>query len=81
MWRATDFNTKPWDSAYELLTRGSLAADNAHTPVLAADDPWIAEVEPFVSAYVDASGAEPEFTNLAQPKWCAARDARPMCTS
>jgi endonuclease/exonuclease/phosphatase family metal-dependent hydrolase len=64
---AGDFNVKPGDPQYALLTTGSLPADaGASAPAAPAWEPWRAEVAPPLrSAYAEAHGAEPAFTNCA----------------
>ena len=67
---AGDFNVKPRDSAYTLLTTGSLAPDHPDYPTSSlTDDSWTPDLpNPFQSAYVAATGSEPEFTNKSQVK-------------
>jgi 2',5'-phosphodiesterase len=65
---AGDFNIKPRDSMYRLLTEGSVEAGNPDLPPVEEGDFWRAEVEPMRSAYREAQGSEPDFTNFAQVK-------------
>lgn len=60
-----DYNFKPTDAAYELVTKGSLAEGHPHhvKRALPPEDNWHMEVEPFRSAYVVARGKEPAYTN------------------
>lgn len=68
---AGDFNFKPGDAPYKLVTTGALPAEDPHLPPAAPHgDPWTpALTRPWRSAYVLANGAEPEFTNLATNAW------------
>jgi len=69
---AGDFNIKPADAPYELLTTGSLPADHPHMPPLPPPngDTWTPTMPKVLdSAYVIGTGSEPEFTNLATNKW------------
>ncbi len=64
-----DFNIKPGDPQYLLLTTGALAADHPAQPVAPAWERWRPEVAPALrSAYAEAHGAEPAFTNYAAVK-------------
>ena len=66
---AGDFNFKPDSSIYALLTTGHLEHDHPHQPPVIEGDSWRADVPvPLVSAYVSATGSEPDFTNLATTK-------------
>jgi len=68
---AGDFNIKPHDAPYALITRGVLASDHPHMPPAAPyGDTWKPVLpKPLSSAYVMATGREPEFTNLASTAW------------
>ena len=58
-----DFNFKPGDAAYRLVTEGTLDESDPHYPAAPAWEPWRAELEaPMTSAYA-AMGGEPAFTN------------------
>ena len=69
-----DFNIKPYDACYQLLTQGSLSGDFAdRTPTKPDGDSvamnFASKVEPpLKSAYVLANGKEPDFTNFAYTK-------------
>lgn len=64
---AGDFNIKPGDPAYELLANGDLPADAEGFPPAEEWEPWRPKLrKSFASAYVQALGAEPDFTNHAQ---------------
>jgi hypothetical protein len=64
-----DFNIKPLDSTYKLLTQGELPADEADLPTPREWDDWRPTVPvPLRSAYAEVNGAEPDFTNFAQVK-------------
>lgn len=59
-----DFNIKPGDAAYQLVTEGALDPSNSAYPTAPAFEKWRPDLdEPMNSAYVSANGAEPEFTN------------------
>jgi 2',5'-phosphodiesterase len=61
-----DFNFKPGDSPYRLVTQGSLPKSDPHYPTLPAVDDWAPKIEyPMQSAYLVANGAEPDYTNWA----------------
>jgi endonuclease/exonuclease/phosphatase family metal-dependent hydrolase len=62
-----DFNLKPPDPGYELLTTGVLSkeADWPAYPEV-PDAPWrIGQNKPLVSAYAQIQGKEPQYTNWA----------------
>jgi 2',5'-phosphodiesterase len=65
---AGDFNIQPQSTMYRLLTEGSVEAGNPDLPPVDEGDSWRAEVEPMRSAYREAQGSEPDFTNFAQVK-------------
>jgi 2',5'-phosphodiesterase len=59
-----DFNFKPGDAPYRLVTEGSLARGDPHYPTLPPEDKWVPTVEyPMRSAYKVANGEEPDYTN------------------
>ena len=59
-----DFNFKPGDAAYRLVTRGQLEITDAAFPVVPEWERWAPTVDsPMQSAYALATGQEPEFTN------------------
>jgi hypothetical protein len=60
---AGDFNIKPCDPQYRLLTRGS-AQEEAPPPEWEGDT-WQPCVVPLTSAYCAHTGSEPAFTNFA----------------
>lgn len=63
---AGDFNFKPDSEMYRMVTTGGLdEGAETHPPVL-AHEPWRPTAEPMVSAYAEATGAEPDFTNYAK---------------
>merc|ERR1740138_2002974 len=66
-----DFNIKPCDSAYKLITTGTLPDDDPERPVPPVGDSWAPFPLPLRlrSAYHTALGAEPEFTNYAITCW------------
>lgn len=66
-----DFNFKPNDSPYKLVTTGYLPASEPELPVPPAGDTWTVVPLPMRmrSAYQVANGSEPEFTNFAIPAW------------
>ena len=65
---AGDFNVKPTDSMYQLLTEGSIESNCLDIPPPLEGDSWEVGVEPMRSAYAVALGREPDFTNYAQVK-------------
>lgn len=74
---AGDWNVKPLDSAYKLLTTGALEADDPAYPEPAMSKlkpeqtlmTWEPRIEPMRSAYASAhEGQEPDFTNYAAPR-------------
>jgi len=70
---AGDFNIKPQDAMYKLLTQGSVESSHPTMPVILDSfkytGPWRCNLEqPFRSSYVLANGREPDFTNFAQIK-------------
>jgi 2',5'-phosphodiesterase len=68
---AGDFNIKPGDAPYALITKGMLPATDPHMPPAAPHgDRWTPSLPKAMgSAYVMANGVEPEFTNLATNAW------------
>ena len=69
-----DFNIKPYDACYQLLTQGCLTGEFADRTPTKPDGDVVAakfssQVEPpLKSAYVVANGKEPDFTNFAYTK-------------
>jgi len=65
-----DFNIKPGDATYELITSGcSLPEGHPELPEPREWDSWLPTVpKPMKSAYFEVNGSEPDFTNFAQTK-------------
>lgn len=68
---AGDFNIKPGDSAYRMITTGSISPSNEDYPPKAPDGSPAAKWFPskfaaMKSAYVQINGKEPDFTNFAR---------------
>jgi mRNA deadenylase 3'-5' endonuclease subunit Ccr4 len=63
-----DFNIKPKDPMYRLLTSGTIDAQEPARPVNEPGDVWSPLVQPMRSAYVEKNGSEPPFTNWAKVK-------------
>ena len=65
-----DFNIKPGDPTYRLITEGRLAEDDPTFPPVPSFDPWDPNAIDYgmASAYKAVLGAEPDFTNFAQIK-------------
>ena len=65
-----DWNIKPWDPAYKLLTTGRMDhALDAHYPAAPAGDAWTPNLPCAMrSGYAEAHGREPDFTNCAQAR-------------
>jgi mRNA deadenylase 3'-5' endonuclease subunit Ccr4 len=75
---AGDFNIKPDSSMYQLMTTGVIDKKNPECPPPLEDDAsgWACSVTPPLgSAYMQANGEEPNFTNLAQ----VSNDLVPFC--
>ena len=71
---AGDFNIKPQDPQYELLTTGTMSVTDAAYPVAPEHEPWRPELSTALSsAYAVAGGEEPAFTN-----WAKIRDQEPF---
>jgi hypothetical protein len=64
---AGDFNIKPDSSMYTLLTTGSLEETHPDFPHNVPGDTYELKTRPLRSAYKEADGAEPNFTNYAKP--------------
>jgi mRNA deadenylase 3'-5' endonuclease subunit Ccr4 len=62
-----DFNIKPDSSMYTLLTTGSLEETHPDFPHNVPGDTYELKTRPLRSAYKEADGAEPNFTNYAKP--------------
>ena len=70
---AGDFNVKPYDACYKVITEGSIPDDHPQSLSNAGSAPWDPAWRPVVSpplrsAYKDALGSEPDFTNFARTK-------------
>jgi 2',5'-phosphodiesterase len=64
-----DFNLKPGDGGYDLITTGDIDAAHEAAPVAPDGETWsTALTYPMRSAYHVATGSEPDFTNFAQIK-------------
>ena len=64
-----DFNLKPGDGGYDLITTGTLTDGLEASPVAPEGEKWTTSLGyPMRSAYKVANGAEPDFTNFAQIK-------------
>jgi len=64
---AGDWNFKPGDHQYKMVTTGAIGRGCPAYPVLADGDRWQPRLRlPMRSAYCAAHGAEPDFTNFAQ---------------
>lgn len=73
---AGDFNFKPWDSSYRLLTTGHLEKSDSDFPQLQNQDgmeqipEWpISPVQKLTSAYASKKNQEPDFTNKSCTKF------------
>lgn len=65
---AGDFNIKPADAPYRLVLDGTMPATDPAYPRLGAGDAWRCDLPfPLRSAYLEATGGEPAFTNYAFP--------------
>ena len=66
---AGDFNIKPGDPAYDLLTQGDLDEASEGYPTPVDWEPWRPKLQSkFDSAYLQVDGREPDFTNYAKIK-------------
>jgi len=64
-----DFNFKPGDSPYNLVTQGFIAKDDQHYPTMPANDPWVPKIRyAMKSAYHLLNNKEPQYTNWAYTK-------------
>lgn len=68
---AGDFNIKPYDSMYEMITTGSISPTHPDFPPQAPDgtpaEQWFPRnFKPMRSAYAVVNGKEPDFTNYAR---------------
>jgi endonuclease/exonuclease/phosphatase family metal-dependent hydrolase len=75
-----DFNFDPRSAAYDLVVRGAIGAEHAQRPPPAPWAPdWDPTVQPMRSAYVEALGREPEFTNFAHTGDVGVAPSEPFC--
>ena len=73
---AGDWNIKPGDPAYKLLTTGNMSSDDPAYPAPAVSKynedktlmMWKPTIHPMRSAYAICHGQEPDFTNYAAPR-------------
>lgn len=71
---AGDFNLKPRDPGYQLLTSGAIEDESgvpSYPEHTGSDSAWTvgSRIRPLISAYARVKGCEPEFTNWAhQPE-------------
>ena len=66
---AGDFNISPTEPQYQLITTGGMDKSNRAYPSQIKGDSWKVELEvSWQSAYQEALGQEPDFTNYAQVK-------------
>lgn len=64
---AGDFNIKPTDSMYQLLTTGQLDKNDPALPTPKYGYEWTSTIKPMRSAYASSEGGgEPDFTNYAR---------------
>lgn len=63
-----DFNIKPTDIMYQLLTQGNVEKNNPAIPSNREGDAWECTVKPMKSAYKEYLGKEPDFTNWSKVK-------------
>ena len=64
-----DFNLKPGDGGYDLITTGDIPSTHASAPVAPEGETWDTALRyPMRSAYKVALGTEPDFTNHARIK-------------
>lgn len=64
-----DFNIRPAEPQYQLITTGSMNQNDPAYPPIISGDAWQVEIDqPLRSAYREAFGQEPEFTNYAQTR-------------
>jgi 2',5'-phosphodiesterase len=65
---AGDWNIKPQDSMYKLLTCGTMDKEDPAYPPPRYGVEWTPSLEPMQSAYAVVEGKEPDFTNFAAPR-------------
>jgi 2',5'-phosphodiesterase len=65
---AGDWNFKPYDSAYSLLTTGMMDLGHPDWPTPKHGMEWMPTSKPMRSAYAETDHGEPDFTNYARAK-------------
>jgi 2',5'-phosphodiesterase len=65
---AGDFNLKPSESLYKLLTTGDMSRDDPFFPTPKNGVEWTPTAQPMSSAYTVMNGKEPDYTNWARVK-------------
>eukprot|EP00980_Cylindrotheca_fusiformis_P001488 scaffold346_cov116-Cylindrotheca_fusiformis.AAC.2 len=65
---AGDFNIKPYDSAYTLLTTGKMDVGHPDWPTPKYGMEWMPTAKGMRSAYAASEHGEPDFTNYARAK-------------
>jgi mRNA deadenylase 3'-5' endonuclease subunit Ccr4 len=66
---AGDWNIKPYDSTYNLLTTGTMDLGHPNWPKPKHGMEWFPTAKPMRSAYAEVEGTEPDFTNYARVKY------------
>jgi len=61
-----DFNIKPSDSCYKLLTTGKMDPTDPFYPTPKGGVEWTPCIKAMKSAYAESGGNEPDFTNYAR---------------
>lgn len=72
---AGDFNFKPHESVYQLVTTGQMDTNDPYHPEPKNEVEWKPSAQPLRSAYAVVNGKEPDFTNYAQSR----NDDEPFC--
>ncbi|KAL3944345.1 MAG: hypothetical protein SGBAC_001592 [Bacillariaceae sp.] len=65
---AGDWNIKPHDSTYNLLTTGMMDLGHPNWPTPKHGTEWAPAAKPMRSAYAESEHGEPDFTNYARAK-------------
>lgn len=65
---AGDWNIKPYDSTYNLMTTGMMDAGHPNWPAPKHGMEWMPTARPMRSAYAETNHGEPDFTNYARVK-------------
>jgi len=65
---AGDFNIKPYDSTYNLLTTGMMDYGHPNWPTPKHGTEWAPSARPMRSAYAESKNGEPDFTNYSRVK-------------